>query len=492
MTTSATKDFAIPKPVPLGAISGILAVLGVIGLLTANPLESVFAILQLAVLVRAYWRQNTPPVVLLLFLIPWLEISTGILEANLQTQTLNEILHGTGSTAYWLSALGLFAVHIGFYPFFKRTPVGSFEKLKQAAAQCSFEKLVITYFAVGPASNLLASFIGRGSSLYQFVTYFNGISMAILIAICIRQVVLEQVHRRFVLFMGAVVFLSFYSFFSEWKLVLFALFIGFGTLNNLTRRTIFRIITLGLVFGNLIFLWQGIKPVYRAYLTGQESLRGGLQSQAVNQTRSDALAKFIELSGDFYLGNLKSENFESSTTEEIFFHTLRRIGYLEFLCLTLNKVPYEVEFENGDLLKSNLSFALIPRILNPNKGVKDDGAKVEKYTGFMVSDTASFSLGHYVEYFIDFGKTGMLILLLLYGSLGGMAYQILIQSSKVNVIILFGVLYIVLQSWGSFQNDAIWIYGTTFFGFICHVVVFRPIYSAIERLTKRAEQRTAG
>ena len=71
MTTPTTKDFAVPRPVTLGAISGILAVLGVVGLLTANPLESVFAIFQLAVLVRAYWRQNTPPVVLLLFLIPW-------------------------------------------------------------------------------------------------------------------------------------------------------------------------------------------------------------------------------------------------------------------------------------------------------------------------------------------------------------------------------------------------------------------------------------
>lgn len=490
MTTPTTKDITIPGPVSLGEISGMLVVLAVIGLLTANPLESAFAILQFAILLRAYWRRNTPPVVLLLFLIPWLEISTGVLEANLQGLTLDYILHGSGSTAYWLSALGLFAVHLGFYPFFKRTPASSLDELKQAAARISFEKLVIAYFAIGPASNLLASFIGRSSSLYQFVTYFNGISLAILIAICIRQVILEQVHRRFVLFIGAVVFLSFYSFFSEWRLVLFALFVGFGTLNMLTRRTIVRIVVLGLIFGNLIFLWQGIKPIYRAYLTGQESLQGGLQSQAVNQSRKDALAKFVELSGDFYRGELQSENFEVSSTEELFFNTLRRIGYLEFLCLTLNKVPNEVEFENGGLLISNLSFALIPRILNPNKGVKDDGEKVEKYTGFMVADTSSFSLGHYVEYFIDFGKTGMLILLLFYGAAGGLVYRLIIQLSKVNVILIFGVLYVVLQSWGSFQNDAIWIYGTTFFGFICHVAVFKPIYATIERLTLSIERES--
>ena len=482
MTTSATKDFAIPRPVPLGAISGILAVLGVIGLLTANPLESVFAIFQLAVLVRAYWRQNTPPVVLLLFLIPWLEISTGILEANLRGQTLDDILHGSGSTAYWLSALGLFAVHLGFYPFFKRTPVASFEQLKEAAARFSFEKLVLVYFTIGPASDLLGRFIGKGSSLYQFVTYFNGISLAILIAICIRQVILEQVHRRFVLFVGAVIFLSFYSFFSEWRLVLFALVMGFGTLSVLTTRSIFRIVILTFVFGNIIFLWQGIKPVYRAYLTGQESLRGGLQSQSVNQSRSDALVKFVELSGDFYRGELQADNFEANDTEELLFNTLRRIGYLEFMCLTLNKVPHEIEFERGGLLQSNLSFALIPRFLNPGKGVKDDGAKVKKYTGFMVADTASFSLGHYVEYFIDYGKFGMLVLLLFYGVIGGGIYKFIIKKSNVNGVLIFGMSYVILQNWGSFQNDAIWIYGTTVFGFLCHFFAFRTVYSAIEKV----------
>lgn len=492
MTTPTTKDFAIPRPVTLGAISGILAVLGVVGMLTANPLESVFATFQLAVLVRAYWRQNTPPVVLLLFLIPWLEISTGILEANLRGQTLDDMLHGSGSIAYWLSTLGLFAVHMGFYPFFKRTPVVRFEQLKEAAARFSFEKLVLVYFTIGPASDLLGSFIGKGSSLYQFVTYFNGISLAILIAICIRQVILEQVHRRFVLFIGAIIFLSFYSFFSEWRLVLFALFIGFGTVKTLSQRTIIRIIALSLMFGNLLFLWQGIKPVYRAYLTGQESLRGGLQSQAVNQSRGDALAKFVELSGEFYRGELQADNFELAGSEELLFSTLRRIGYLEFLCLTLKKVPHELEFENGHLLKSNLSFALIPRFLNPNKGVKDDGAKVEKYTGFMVSDNASFSLGHYVEYYVDFGRSGMMIILFVYGLLGGLTYRFFGHRSVGHSILLLGVLFVTLQNWGSFQNDAIWIYGNTFFGFICHAFIFRPIYKTIERLTMHSEHKSAG
>ena len=64
-------------------------------------------------------------------------------------------------------------------------------------------------------------------------------------------------------------------------------------------------------------------------------------------------------------------------------------------------VPEEIPHEDGKLLKGNLSFALIPpRILNPNKGVKDDQWKVEYYTKRIISDNSSFSLGHFAEHYV--------------------------------------------------------------------------------------------
>ena len=265
-------------------------------------------------------------------------------------------------------------------------------------------------------TTVIAGLLGRGSGLYQFVTYLNEISLLLFIVISLRQAILKEVNRTYVLFSTAVLIISFYSFFSEWRLVLFAFFIAFGTIQTLTRKVLFRVLFFAVVFGNIIFLWQGIKPLYRAYLTGQETLAGGLQSQAVNRSRTEALGKFFELSQAFYAGELGAqiENFEVDN-EELLYATLRRLGYLEFMALTINNVPSRLAHEKGELLVSNLSFALIPRILNPNKGVKDDGAKVEKYTQFMVADSASFSLGHYVEYYIDFGRWGTLFMLILYG-----------------------------------------------------------------------------
>ena len=485
--TSAKNPDYLPPSVELKGSNVVLISIAIFGLFTANPIASVFAIIQLYVLVNAYWRQNTPPVMLLLFLIPWLEISTGVLEANIRRETLNSMLHGSGGMAYWMSALGLYAVHFGFYSFFQKTDQPSLEQLRDVARKLSLNRLIITYFAIGPATNVIAGLIGRGSGLYQFVTYLNEISLCLLIVICLRQAILKEITRTFLLFSGIVLVVSFYSFFSEWRLVLFAFFIAFGTIQTLTRRVLFRILFFAVLFGNIVFLWQGIKPLYRSYLTGQDTFTGGLQSQAVNRSRGEALAKFLELSREFYQGDLDYKLRENTPeNEQLLYSTLRRIGYLEFMSLSMNNVPSRLEHEHGALLKSNISYALIPRILNPNKGVKDDGAKVEKYTEFMVAHASSFSLGHYVEYYIDFGRLGMLLVLFIYGIIGGVIFRFSSRkANNLNLLFTPGLIFVLLQQWGSYQNDAIWVYGLTFFGFLCHLFFFQPIYSVLAKFNQR-------
>ena len=474
----------LPPPVERGILDGFLALAILLGLFSENPIESCFALIQLWVLLKSYWRQGSPPVVLLLFLFPWLEISTGVFEANLRGETLNQMLHGTGQKAYWLSSIGLFAVHFGFFTKFKTSRQFTEEILAKVASKYSFERLVGLYFLIGPFSSFLGRFIGRGSSIYQVITYLNEVSVVLLFAICLRQVLLKQINWKFLAVIMFVTVLSFYSLFSSWKIVAFALFISLGTAVKLSRKLVIRIVFLSLVFGNLIFLWQGIKGEYRTFITGSEN-RGSLRSQAVVVGREQALNKFLELATEFYSEEQKNSA-DLVVGDELLYSTLRRAGYLEFFALVLKKVPEEIPHENGELLKESLSFALIPRFLNPNKGVKDDGAKVEKYTDFTVSETSSFSLGHYVEYFIDFKAIGMMVILFLYGLAGGVVYRFVLSRTFYNQAILFAlpVAYVCLDKWGSFQVDTIYLYGQTFFGTICHAILFIPLYRVIERLAK--------
>ena len=395
------------------------------------------------------------------------------------------MLHGTGRTAYWLSAVGLYCVMWGFNTVMKKVKLPDIEAIKSQASRFSLTRLIALFFLIGPFTSVIARFVGRGV-LYQFVTYLNELSVVLLIAICLRQIALKQINTMFIGFLSVVTVLSFYSLFSSWKVVAFALFISMGTATRLSGTMVRRIVFLSLVFGNLIFLWQGIKGEYRGYITGSGDA-GALISQRVVVDRKDALAKFFELSQRFYFDDAETTvNENIGSDDELLLHTLRRAGYLEFFSLVLNKVPSEINHENGRLLAESLSFALIPRFLYPNKGVKDDGAKVERYTDFRVSKTASFSLGHYVEYFIDFKALGMMVVLLMYGWVGGKILQFIVTREFIaqSVIFALPIAYVCLDKWGQFQADTVYAYGQTFWGSVCHAVLFIPIYRAIGRIAK--------
>ena len=479
---SDSSKSSVRASVPLGSLNAVLLLAAAVGLFTSNPLESVFAILQLKFILQKLWKQNIPPVAVLLFLFPWLEISTSVLEANIRGISLDEMLHGTGRAAYWLSAFGLLCVQVGFLFVHQHTCLPDGDRIRTVAQRYSLNRLIGLYFFIGPFTSFVARFIGRGA-LYQLITYLNEIAVVLLIAICLRQVALKQINAVFIGFLTIVTILSFYSLFSSWKIVAFALFISLGTAVSLSRKLVMRIVFLSLVFGNLIFLWQGVKGDYRGYITGSGDA-GALISQRVVVGREDALAKFFELSRQFYVEDADSR--EESAENQLLFSTLRRAGYLEFFSMVLNKVPEEIPYENGKLLNKSLSFALIPRFLNPNKGVKDDGAKVEKYTDFMVSDTASFSLGHYVEYYIDFKALGMMIVLLIYGWVGGRIISFIVSREFMMQSLLFTIpiVYVCLDKWGQFQADTVFLYGQTFWGTLCHTVLFIPIYRVIDRLAK--------
>lgn len=205
-------------------------------------------------------------------------------------------------------------------------------------------------------------------------------------------------------------------------------------------------------------------------------------TQGVVVDRISALSKFFELSLAFYSPNKK----EASSENDLLFSTLRRAGYLEFFALTLNNVPEVIPHQKGELLRESLNFALIPRFINPNKGVKDDGAKTFKFTGFQVSENSSFSLGHYTEYFIDFGEGGMMMMLLFFGISGGKIYAFMQNRTNrgISSLAAIALVYICLDKWGTFQADTVYLYGQTFFGIICHGLLFIPIYQGIDRLAR--------
>lgn len=449
------------------------------GLTTPNPTETIWTCTLLFLILRWFWRRQQPGIILFCILLPFLEIHTSLIESTERNVNLDGLFFGTGKVTFWMSSFSLLAVAIGVkscWSIFRRSRFFDLSTLHQAAKNLNQHKLVLIFVLSRVLSQVVDATISYNSSLRQLETYSLGISDALLMVLTIK-FMLDRKHLwMMILIYGYLIGIGFATFFSNWKEPLFILLVA-----SLTRIEVFNVrqaLRLApIVVPTLLFLliWQSVKDEYRSFLNG------GAFSQQVVVSQNEALSKFQELAFDAITKT------DISSTERLN-ATYRRIGYLEYFSNAVAKVPDEIPHERGKLLQSNLEFALIPRFLSPNKGVKDDKAKVEKYTDFYFGEYggSSFSLGHYCEAYIDWGPIGMVIQMFLYGVLGGLLFLLTLnRTASFTPLLSLGILWVVMKPWGTFQQDMVTLSGTVFWGTVCHLFLFLPFYRWVNGWIKR-------
>ena len=392
-----------PNPAQYPMISFVVMLVALYGLTTPNPLESLWTCVLLLLLLRWFWWSRQPGILLFCLLMPFLEIHTPLLEANQSGVTMDDLFFGTGGQTFWMSSMSLLAVAVGvrtawslFHDGRVTFPV---ERLKHAANSIDQRKLILGFFAASFTSQLIDRAIPYSSGLRQLEVYANGISEVILFVVAVK-FMLDRKHLwMVVLIFGYLIAVSFYSFFSTWKDPLIVLLVASLTqVSNFNMKQVARLVPILAPALILVFVWQNVKGEYRQFLNG------GRFSQRIVVSQEEALGKFQELATDAVLNTdlLSADKLDA---------TYRRVGYLEYFASAVAKVPAEIPHEQGQLLQSNLEFALLPRFLAPNKGLKDDKGKVEKYTDFYFGQYggSSFSLGHYCEAYIDWGRNGTIV-----------------------------------------------------------------------------------
>lgn len=209
-------------------------------------------------------------------------------------------------------------------------------------------------------------------------------------------------------------------------------------------------------------------------------LSGGERGQIIRVSQAEALSEFSELASNV----LEEDRLLEERTVNA---TYKRAGYLEYFNAAVGKVPQEIPHESGTLLSESLTFAFIPRILAPNKGIKNDRAKVERYTDyyFGANAFASFSLGHYCEAYIDWGPNGMMLHLFAFGFIGGLLMRLTLRRGlDLNPLLALGLLWAVMYHWGTFQQDMVTVAGRTGWGALCQLVIFFPIYRTVNRFIR--------
>lgn len=476
MESSIRNSIWVPaKAVELGSANVLIFGFAIFGLFTANPLETFWSFILLWILLKLFWWKEFPPVLVYGTLIPWIEVHVSAFEANFYDLPLDELYDGTGRSTFWMASIGLFAVCMGLKFGMNRkglNQVLSKEMLIAAAQKLDQTRLLLAIFGVRIAGGFVQGFLGFGSSLQQLATYFFGIGEVLAVCLYLNFFVTRKRPLLFFTFFAFELLTSFYSYFGSWKGPVLLLFLtSLWNINRVTNRALMRFMPAFLLLGTLLFTWQAVKVSYREFLSNEEG-------QVLRVTQSEALGEFVRLA---------SETTTLSQEERIaiFSGTLRRVGYLEYFNAVVEKVPNTLPFESGKLLKENLNFALVPRILNPNKGVKSDRDKVEKYTDYNFGgerNKSSFSLGHYCEAYIDWGPYGMQIQLFFYGIIGAFLWSLTRRRyHRINPVFLIGLLWVVMLPWGTMQQDMITIVGKTVWGAVCHLFIFHRGYFFLEK-----------
>ena len=467
-----------PQTIESPLMGVLLAASVLYGFFSPNMLETIWSGFALWLTLRLFWWQRVPGVLLFALVTPFIEAHGVILEANNYGLTLNQVYPGTGVDTFWASSIGYVAVLLGFYwgsrGAFRALPKG--DQLVEAAGKLSFNRIFIAVILAQFIVQLTQQVIPYGSSLRQVETYISGVSLAVTLTLTCHHFIRKERTWLFFAFFAYFLISSFYSYFSSWRTPITMLIIAsMITAIEFKGRQIFRqapVIASGVL---LVFVWQTVKGEYREFLSQGE------RTQAIRVSQTEALSKFSELATD-------ALQQDTLLSDQLVGATYKRVGYTEYFAAAVGKVPLDIPYENGKLLMQSAEFALIPRIINPNKGVKDDKAKVERYTDFYfgTNSFSSFSLGHYCEAYIDWGPFWMHLHLLIYGLFGALLVRLTLQrTSGLNDLIKWGILFAVLSGWGTFQQDMVTVLGRTVWGTLCHLVLFMPVYKQLNRLCNR-------
>ena len=275
----------IPMRSPV--IGAVALGIGVYGLTTANPIETIWTGILLWWICRTFWWQETPGILLFALIIPFIEIHTGVLNANSSNISLDDAFVGTGRHTFWLSSIGLLMVCLGLRAALNHDRLARalhVDSLRERFNGVTMTRLIVLYLILTLLGMGVDALIPWNSSLKQLEVQFLKLPAVVLFAACLHFFLFRQQRLLFAAFMVIIVIQSLYSYFSEWRLPLEILIAA-----SLIQFKQFRwpqvVRYAPLLFPILVFvgIWQSIKGEYRYVLSG------GREDQSIQISRSEAI-----------------------------------------------------------------------------------------------------------------------------------------------------------------------------------------------------------
>ncbi|TXD81373.1 hypothetical protein ESY86_09850 [Subsaximicrobium wynnwilliamsii] len=177
--------------------------------------------------------------------------------------------------------------------------------------------------------------------------------------------------------------------------VFFAMF--YSLRYEVSTKLKYTIIAIGILF---LSVYQGVKQEYREN-TWEEEI--GWQGKVAILTDLISIDSFTA-AFDSDLDN-----------NESIVQTVHRLNQGWQTSMVVNHVPKYVDFENGSALKDDILSSIMPRFLMPNKRVVNDYERYNHYTGYILNDQTSMSVGVIGDFYLNFGFNGTLVSMFVFG-----------------------------------------------------------------------------
>ncbi|QEK50319.1 hypothetical protein FYC62_00540 [Pedobacter aquae] len=406
----------------ISPIGHIILVAGLIySLLSVNPLHTFLAVVLPFILVKLSWKNDEAPILFTALMTQYMAISVKVFYANYSNLAFDDIsLHRYPdyiNEAYYWGMGGLVTLALGIHFAIRGFKHTNNTSILAASHQFNGDKLGKLYLLLAIAYPILFKLSFSIGGLQQPLSKLIEFKWALFFIFMIYAFYKNE-KKMFLWIASAELLFSFTGFFSGFKDYFLILFIGMVVLygQNFKLQNIIPLGVILIVGFYTLMIWQYVKPAYR------EFLNAGQKTQTSVRSTEESL---------FKLYNLVTE-IDSTGIKEGFEATVNRLSYIEFLSGAIEHVPYQLEHTNGELWLGAVERVLKPRILFPEKAAIDDSEKARLYTGqdySGVESGTSISLGYFAESYVDFGKTGMLLILLVFGFVIGSIYRYILKQS---------------------------------------------------------------
>jgi hypothetical protein len=440
-----SKDNISSDKISLTPSAYIVILASLVGILFfGNPAYLACCLVTFYLLIYLLWRKGQPAILVFVMLNQWVQVVTYVFWMNNNGVDINQISKHAG-IAILMACLGLSLIAAILSIRLKSLKFPTLQQLTIQAMLIDEKKILILYLISTFFLGGLGFALGNNPGLYQILTTLGSLKWVFFMVYGY----VAWINKKNRLTLAIIIVFEFttslYAYFSTFKEVIFyTIILALSFIRTISfKQLISGVLVLVSVFF-LLLTWTAIKSDYRKFLNQ------GTKQQVVTVSRSDAFDKIEEK-----VSSLTWKDYQREL--DVF---LYRAQYILHLARTMDNVPELLPHEYGRIWWDNISFVLMPRLFFPDKPIYQATVKTNKYTGYHYAgfkDGASFSLGYFADSYIDFGYVGMFIPLSLIALFVFFIYRTLYGFNKINVLMRYAMINVVLIDFSSFESDGLFL-----------------------------------